>query len=178
VQPGRKSPGIRCCPSDRAAGSCWPAHRHHWRQFIEVDLDCGGEVLRRGTSFGDAYRYRLADVAHLFGGQYRLHGWLEPWQARYGNDRLHADKILRNEDRRFVTSRLANGSDARVGERTADESQITHAGKADIRDELALAAQVALILQPWCGSADALGGCGLPHPTPFPLARCVQPSAY
>jgi hypothetical protein len=117
-------------------------------------------------------------LAYLAGRQHRLRRRFEPRQAGHRNDRLHADQVLRHEHRCFRAGRLADGANARMRDGAAHEGQVTHAGQPDVGDELALAAQVAVILQSWDGSADALAARGSLHSAPFPLAPFAKASAY
>lgn len=51
--------------------------------------------------------------------------------------------------------RLADGADARVGQRAAYEGEVLHARQAQVGDELALAAQVAVVLHAGDGGANS-----------------------
>jgi hypothetical protein len=59
----------------------------------------------------------------------------------------------------------------------AHESEIAHAGQANIGDELAFAAQVAVVFQPGDRISNPLA-LAVPHAGSFPLARFARPSAY
>ncbi len=156
-------------------------HVHQGGQFVEVDLDSGGEVFGvragRGNTDGDGF----ADVAHFVGCQHGLHRWFETWQARYRDDRLDARQIRRGEDGSFGADGFANVADVRVRDGAAHECEFAHAGQADVGDEFALATQIAIVFQSRNGSTDTLaraGTRGSVHPSPFPLAPCARPSAY
>ena len=153
-------------------------HVHDRRQFVELDIDRSRKVFRLRAARCDADSDRLADVAHLVGRQHRLRGWLEPRQAGHRHDRLNAGEILRDEHRGFRAGGLADAANARMRDRAAHEGQIAHAGQPDVGDELALAAQVAVILQ----SRDRMRRClrcSLPCiRRPFRLHPLPSPSAY
>jgi len=143
------------------------AHVHDGRQFVEIDLHRGGQVFRFGATCCDADSDRLADMAHRVTRQHRLRRRLEAGQARDRYDRLHANQVLRHEYRSLGTGWLADGADAGVRDRAADEREIAHAGQANVGNELALAAQVPVILQSWNSGADALVAHRSPRGVPL-----------
>ena len=56
----------------------------------------------------------------------------------------------------ILKKRIADSADPRMGQRATYEGEVLHAWKAQVGDELALAAQVAVVLHPENGGADAL----------------------
>jgi len=85
-------------------------------------------------------------MPHLALRQHRLRGGLEARQAGVGDDRQHAVQVVDGEHLRLVPRRLAHRQNARMGKRAADEGEVAHARKPDVGDELALAAQIAVVL--------------------------------
>src|SRR5262249_25941938 len=129
-------------------------------QLLEIDLDLGRQVLRGGPAVGDASGDGLADVADFARRQHRLLGGLEARKPRIRYDRTHAHEIRRGEHRCLGARGLADRGDAPMRHRAAEEKTLLHAGKANVRDELAATAEVALVLLAGHARADA-GTCYL-----------------
>ena len=151
----------------RRAGLTPLEHVVDGRQLLELDDDARRDVLRLGAAFGEAHGDQLADVADLACGQRRLVRDLEARQAGDRGDRLHLCQVVRSEDRATVQIRDRNAADARVRDRAAHERDLFHAGQADVADELAAAAQVAVVLLADQPAADALARHA---PTPGAIA--------
>jgi len=130
----------------RAAGPARGQHVDDGRQLGVVDPHLCREVLRSRPGRGHADSDRLAHVPHLALRQHRLRGRLEARQGGVGDDRQHAVQVIDGKDLCLVPRRLADGQDARVRERAADEGEVAHARKPDVGDELAFAAQIAVVL--------------------------------
>jgi len=84
-------------------------------------------------------------VAHLVGGEHRLGGHLETGQPRRSENRLDADKVGGGEHLSLTPSRLRDRCDAAMRDGAAHEREVAHAGEANVTDELAHPAQVAII---------------------------------
>jgi hypothetical protein len=109
------------------------ARREHvvdCRQFLDVDGDAGCNVFGDGSRRCHTHGDRFADEPHLVGGQAILIGRLEAAQRGHGTDRLHRCQIGRAEDGFAVLLRRLNSLDAAMRNRTPDEGDILHTGKA------------------------------------------------
>src|SRR6185503_120404 len=113
------------------------------------------KVLALGPGRGHAHRDRFTDEADLAARQRRILGRLEAGQAELGLDRSNIE-VLGDEDRRLRPRRLADGTDAGVGERAAQEGNLLQAGQRDVVDVAAAAAQEAGVLLAQDARADAL----------------------
>ena len=98
-------------------------------QRIEIELDLGGEVFGLGPRRRDAHGDELADVAHLAGGEHRLHRGLEARQRGVGADRRHANEVLGDEHAIADRRRDADALDARMRQRAPQERHLLHAGQ-------------------------------------------------
>ena len=136
-------------------------HVGHCGQFLQVQHDLLGQVLRRGAGGGDADGDGLADMAHPVGCERVLRRGLEAQQGGVGDDCSHAGQVGCGEHLIFRPGRLADAEKPRMGQRAAHEGEVLHAGEAQVGDELALAAQVAAVLDAGDRGADALcdDGC-------------------
>ena len=59
-------------------------------QFLQIQFDLIGKILRLGARGRDAHRDEFADLAHFSGGKYGLIGRFEAFQAGTGPNRLDA----------------------------------------------------------------------------------------
>ena len=124
-------------------------------QRLEVELYPADKILALGARRGHAHRDGFADEAHLAARQRRILGGLEAGQAELGLDRSDIE-VFGDEDRRLRPRRLADGQDAGVGERAAQEGNLLQAGQFDVVDVAAAAAQEAGVLLAQDARADAL----------------------
>ena len=137
------------------------------REFLVTDFDQLRQILRRRAGGGDADGDRLADMAHAVGGEDGLGGGFEAGQGGDGGDRLHDGQIGRGEHGVLEPGGFADGVDAGMAERAADEGEVLHAGEADIGDELAAPAQIAVILLAQDGAANAFARGRAVHAHPL-----------
>ena len=122
---------------------------------LELELYPAGQILALGTRRGHAHRDGFADEAHLPARQRRILGGLEAGQAELGLDRADIE-VFGDEDRRLRALRLADGQDAGVGERAAQEGNLLQAGQLDVVNVAADAAQEAGVLLAQDARTDAL----------------------
>ena len=153
----RKRLSPQCSWTSGAPGRRRGQHVGNDGQRLEIDLDLGRHVLGLGARGRGAERDQLADVAHLAGGQYRLHGRLEARQRGVGADRRDAVEIIGDEHVVANGRRDRDALDARVRDRAAEERHLQHAGQADVADILPPPAHVAVVLLAQEPRADALG---------------------
>jgi hypothetical protein len=140
-------------------------------QRFEVELHAPDKVLALGAGCGHAHRDRFTDEAHFAARQRRILGRLEAGQAELGLDRSNIE-VLGDEDRRLRPRRLADGTDAGVGERAAQEGNLLQAGQSDVVDVAAAAAQDAGVLLAQDARADALAfALRIGHRAPDSAAR-------
>src|SRR5271170_6982588 len=118
---------------------------HCW-QYLKLDLDGFGEVLRFGPGRGDASGDRLADIADLVGGERWPGGRLGARRLGDDADRLDARQIRRGKDAALALGRRRDPTNAGMRMRAADERHLHRAGQFDVRYEFAAAMQVALVL--------------------------------
>jgi hypothetical protein len=131
-------------------------HVGHHRQRLEVDIDLGGKVFCLGPRGGHAHGDELAHVAHLDGGEHRLHRGLEARQRGVGANRRHAGKIVGDEHAVADGGRDADRFDAGVCQGAPKERHLLHPGQTDVANILAAPAHVAVVLLAEEARADAL----------------------
>jgi len=95
-------------------------------------------------------------MADLAGREHRLLGDLETGQRRYRADRLHIGQIICREDNVTIALWNMNGLYPGMRQRAANEGNILQARQSDIGNELATAAQKAVILLAEEPGANAL----------------------
>ncbi len=117
---------------------------HRWQGLV-LDFHCGREVLGLRPRRRDAHGHRFAHVTHLVRRQDRLAGGLEALKTRIGDNRSRVLEIGDGEHLALPAGRLSDGQDAGVGVGAADEGKVAHAGQAQVGDELASAAQIAVV---------------------------------
>ena len=130
-------------------------------QVLEFDLDRRDHVLRLGQGRRDAHGDRLADVAHLVGGEHRLQRRLEAGEGSVGADRRHAVEIGGDDHALANGRRDAERLDAGVRARAAQERDVAQMRQRQVADELSAAAQVAVVLLADEPRANALSGHAL-----------------
>ena len=90
-----------CRPNARAPAArrarAPPACRATAGSGSKSTLDLGGQILGLGARRRDAHGDELADIAHLAGGQHRLHGRLEAGKRRIGADGRTPVQVLGDE---------------------------------------------------------------------------------
>ena len=130
-----------------------------------VDGDGGGEVLGFGAGRRDAGGDRLADIAHLVGRERRPGRRAGAGRLRHHPDRLDPRQVGRGEDPAPRGGRDGDRADVGVGVRAAQEHDLLGTAQRDVRDELAAAAQVAIVLLAQQRRADpvALTGVFIRH---------------
>ncbi len=147
----------------RRAGLAGGEHVAHDRQGLEIELDLAREILGLRARRRHAHRHQLADIAHLAGGEDRLHRGLEAGKRGVGADGGDPGQVLGNEHPVADRRRDADGLDAPMGQRAAHEGHVQHAGQLDIADVLAPPTQVAVVLLAGEPRADALVRHHAPH---------------
>ena len=134
------------------------------RQLLEIDLDACRDIFGFGPGPAHAYGDQLPDLPHLLAGKHGLLGRFESREGGHSDNRLNAEEVCSRE--RLVAMLLRNVDRAKlcVGERRADEGNVSHARQADIAHILTAPAQKAIILLTLNRGADAL----IAHHYPFP----------
>ncbi len=89
-------------------------HGHDRRQRLELHLDARGEILGFGRGRGQRHRDRLADMAHLAGGEDRPIRRLKAGQICGRAHAADTGKITGEKDALLRALRLAHRDDARV----------------------------------------------------------------
>ena len=112
----------------RRAGLLRRQHVDDRRQLLEIERHVLRQILRRGAGAGEAHRHRLADEAHLAGGERRIVRGLEAGDAGVRLHRLDAGEVPGDEDPVPGALRLQDGADAGMGERAAQKCHVLQAG--------------------------------------------------
>jgi hypothetical protein len=97
-------------------------------------------------------------MADLAGRKHGLLGDLETGQRRHRADWLHIGQVICREDNVTIALGNVDAFDAGMRQRAANEGDILKPRKSDIGDELATAAQEAVILLAEHPGANALSG--------------------
>ena len=118
----------------------------HGRQLLEIERDRLGQILGCGPVVRDAGGEDLADMAHPFGGEYRLARPLETRQGGGGVDGGDAGKVGRGEHVVLATARLRHSSYPRVGDRAPHERHVARAREPEVGHEFPLAEEVPVVL--------------------------------
>ena len=126
---------------------------------VVFDEDHVARVLRRVAAFGQDQRDRVADVAHLVGGQRGEHRAQDVRCLRSQLHRVGDLRQLRAGDDRHDTvgrARLLNveADDSAVRDRAAQEHRVHHARQPDVVDIATAASEDLLVLD----APDALAG--------------------
>jgi len=148
----------------RRVGTPRRKHVMDRRQFVEVDLDGGGDILGLGPRIGHARGDEFAHLTHLVDGQHRLLRHLEPGKRRHRHDRLHILQVGCRIDAIAVDFRHPDLAHLRMRKRRAEEGDILHAGQTDIGHILAAPAKETIVLLARQRGADAL----FRHSRPLP----------
>ena len=119
---------------------------HHRVERPVVDGDGSGEVLGFGAGRRDAGGDRLADIAHLVGRERRPGRRAGAGRLRHHPDRLDPRQIGGGEYPAPRGGRDRDRADVGMRVRTAQEHDLLGAAQRDVGDELAAAAQVAIVL--------------------------------
>ena len=127
----------------------------HGRQRFVIDGDGSGEVQGLGAGRCNAGGDGLADEAHLVGRQHRPGRRPRPRRLRHHADRLDLRQVGGGEDPGARLGRNSDRADQSMGMRAADEHDLLRAAQNDVGNELATAAQVAIILRPAQRRPDA-----------------------
>ena len=130
---------------ERAAGVERCRCVDHCVEHLEVDDDAGGDVFRLGAGRRDAGGDRLADIAHLVGGERRPGRRFGAARLRHDADRLHLRQVCGGEDAAACIAGYGNRPNARMRMRAAQEDHLGQSRHADVRDELPAAAQVPVV---------------------------------
>ena len=129
-------------------------HGDDRRQRLEFHLDAGGEILGFARGRGEHHRDRLADMAHLSGGQDRPIRRLEAGQFRGRAHAADTGKVAGMKDALLRALRFAHRDDTRMGVRRAHEGRVQHPGQINVGAELAAPLQEARVLEPGQPRAD------------------------
>ncbi len=132
-------------------------HVDDGRQLLVVGVDLRGDVLGFGAGGRDAHRDRLAHQAHLVLRERPEVRGLESRERGHGADRLDAVEVLHREYAVLESGGLLDAEDASMRDRRAHERHLQHARALDVADELAAAAQVAVVFLAAERRANALG---------------------
>ncbi len=130
-------------------------------QHLELDGDRIGEILRLAAGRRDAGGDRLADIAHLVGGERRPRRRFGAGRLGHDPDRLKARQIGRGIYPALRLRWHRDRADPGVGMRAAQKGDLLDAGQADVRHELAAAIEVPLVLLAQQRGADTASGRGL-----------------
>ncbi len=159
----------------RVAAAAHVARRvDHRVQYLEIDRDGIGEVFRLAARRRNAGGDRLADIAHLVGGERRPGRRFGAGRVRDDADRLDPRQIGRGEDAAARLGRHRDRSDPRMRMRAADKRDVHRARQFDVRDELAAPVQMPVVLPAQQRGADAkpvVRHWASPSPTPSPPRR-------
>ena len=147
---------------ERRAGLAARQHVVHRGQRIEIDLDPGRDVFRLAGGRRDAHGDGLADMPHLVARQHRLRRRLESGERGVGPDRQDPVEVGGDEHAVAQLRRNPDRPDARMGDRAAQEHHMLHARQIDVADELAQAADVALVFLSRQPRANSLGAHAFP----------------
>ena len=136
---------------------------HQRRQFVEVDLDLLGQVLRFRARAPNAAGDRLADEAHFAVREVVLLGKLERRQRGRRDDRFHLRHVLAEEDAALRAGGPAQPGNPGMRHRRAEERNLALPGQDHVRDEGAAAMQVARVLLAQHARAETLAGLAVGH---------------
>ena len=124
-----------------------PGIGHHLQRLVVHDdlLEC---VLGDVPTGGGDGRHRLANEAHLF----RRQAVAAPALGRGGRREAPTERVFAADHGCHTRQRLrradVDGRDARVGERTAENRAVQHAGQAQVVDERGATGEKLRILDP------------------------------
>ena len=145
----------RCVGVQRLAGV-----DDRWQRLV-LDVDQLERVARRVAVLGDDEGHLLALVAHLVGGQHRLH---------VGRQRRHPGQLQAVEHRAGdhcldlrvgLCRRRVDRHDAGVGVRAGEDRPVQHAGQLHVVEVVAAAAQEpGVLLAQHAAEPDRVAGCG------------------
>jgi hypothetical protein len=122
-------------------------HRDDGGQFLELDLDKGGDVFGFGGAGAERHRNRLADMPDLVLGEHGPIRRLESGERRGRSNATDARKIGGRENLSFEAGRFLHAQDASMGMRAANEGRVQHAGKEDIGAKLPAAVEKTVVLE-------------------------------
>src|SRR3954451_3893386 len=156
------------------------ARVHDGIEDLVIDRDRRGEVFRLGTGWGDAGGDGLADIAHLVGRQRRPGRRLGARRLGHDPDRLHPGEIGGGEHAAADVGRHRDPPDPGMRMSATQEHDVLRAGKPNVGDEFAAAAQMAVVLPAQQRRADAafLTGAVVRHRPALPTLNAeVLPRA-
>ena len=111
----------------------------HRRQRCDIDEHRFGRILRQRRALRHDHRQRLADIAHLAGGDHRLLEGREDVElllpqrnGRYGPDVGGGDHGV--DARALARRRGVDRDDAAMGDRAAQDHRMEQAGPRDVVD--------------------------------------------
>ena len=150
-------------------------------QFLDIEHNPLGDILRLGRRGGEADGDGLADIAHLVRGEDREVRCLEARYPRDRADRFHVREILRGK---YVTAgrKLARfyRFQYAVRDRAAQDGGFETAFERDIGDEPAAPRQVpgVFLAQRACTDAVPVFGNSVAHVTAPAFSRLVNRPAF
>ena len=154
---------------------------HDRGQRVVLDVDALERVLGDVGVGGDHRRDLLALEAHLVG---REHGLRVARQRRHPGE-VVGFEVLAGDDgddaRDLLRGARVDPLDLRVRQRAAQQRHVEHARQVDVLDEVAVAPDQAVVLDPLAAVADSvdglLGGCHLCLLRPWGPRPCPQPGS-